>query len=111
MGYAIGAGAQYSMGSNWSLGLDGLYYNLGNRDTVAVANYVTYSDTGAIFPSPQVSSRGEFSGFQLRLTALYQYDGAANEAQVFASTDPNTDVPLTVGMRAGYSIGQTQMTI
>jgi opacity protein-like surface antigen len=110
VGYAVGAGAQYSMGPNWSIGLDGLYYDLGNRDNVAVANFVTYvRSTGVIVPSPQLSSRGDFSGFQLRLTAEYQYDGGT--ATVFPSTDPNTDVPITVAMRAGFSTGKTQMTL
>jgi opacity protein-like surface antigen len=113
IGYAVGAGVQYAMGPNWSLGLDGLYYDLGDRDNVAVGNFSTYTNTHppVLVPTPQLSSRGDFSGFQLRLTAEYQYDGAISEATVLPSTDPNTDVPITVAMRAGYSTGKTQMTL
>ena len=111
-GLCVGAGVQYAMGPNWSIGLDGLYFDLGNRDNVAVANYTVVNPaTRRHLPSPQLSSRGDFSGFQLRLTAAYQYDGGASTASLFPSTDPNTEVPITLGMRAGYSTGQSQMTL
>ncbi len=112
VGYTIGAGFQYAMGPSWSLGLDGLYYDLGSRDGVATANFITYAlPSGAIVPSPQLSYHSDFSGFQLRLTALYQFDGETADAGVFPSSDPNTDVPIAVGIRAGYSTGKTQMTL
>jgi opacity protein-like surface antigen len=110
VGYTVGGGVQYAFAPNMSVGLDGLYYNLGSRDTVATANFLTYGGPNVTLPSPQFSSKSEFSGFQLRLTAMYQYDGASTQA--FApTTDPNTEVPITVGMRAGYSVGQTQSNV
>jgi len=111
VGYVVGAGVQYAMGPDWSVGLEGLAYDLGNRDTVAVANFVTYDNLGNILPSPQLDTKADFSGFQLRLTATYTFDGRATEPSYEPSADPNTEVPITVGMRSGVSIGQSQMTL
>jgi opacity protein-like surface antigen len=110
-GYVLGAGVQYAIGPNWSLGLEGLDYSLGDRDTVAVANFTTYNIFGQVVPSPQLDTKADFSGFQLRLTANYTFDGQVHEPTYEPSADPNTEVPITVGMREGVSIGQSQMTL
>ncbi len=117
VGYTVGAGAQYALSSQYSIGLEGLYYNLGSQDNVSVANFYTFSSLpsgGELrWPfSPQVVSKTNFSGFQLRLTGVYEFDGGGDAVKVGGmSTDPNTDVPVEFGMRAGASFGQTQTSL
>jgi opacity protein-like surface antigen len=114
VGYVLGAGVQYAMGPNWSLGLEGLAYSLGNRGNVAVANFDTFVTSGGVTylaPSPQLDTKSDFSGFQLRLTANYTFDGQVHEPVYSPSADPNTEVPITVGMREGISLGQSQLVL
>ena len=113
IGYAYGAGVQYALGPHYSIGLEGLKYDLGSQDVVSTANFYSYNvNSGQIYSySPQVVSKANFSGFQLRLTAIYEFDANENKSAYSASNDPATDVPITVGMRAGASFGSSRMTL
>lgn len=116
IGYVYGGGVQYALTPQYSIGLEALKYDLGSQDAVSTANFFTYvqQKSGAITVlsnSPEVVSKANFSGFQLRLTAIYEFDANASKSAYSASSDPAADVPITVGMRAGTSFGSTRMSL
>ncbi len=112
VGYVIGAGAQYAFAPDWSIGLEALYYNLGAQDTVGWGNYVAANlYTGDGIEGPELDEKSNLSGFELRLSAIYELGDAASAPHLQPSSDPNTDMPFTIGMRAGVSSGRGQMTL
>jgi opacity protein-like surface antigen len=116
VGYVYGAGVQYAVGPNWSLGAEALAYDLGSKDSVSIANFNTYANipgvgTVKLPESIQTVNKTEFKGFELRLTASYEFDGQVHEPTYEPSADPNSEVPITVGIRSGLSMGQSQLTL
>ncbi len=107
-GYIYGAGVQYAIGPNWSIGAEALKYDLGSKDTAAIADFVVNQGLNS---SPSYDTRANFSGYQLRLSAVYEFDGGAGDARIVPSADPGADIPVVVGMRAAYSVGQSRMTL
>lgn len=106
VGYAVGGGVEYALDSQWSIGLQGLYYDLGKSTVVGTPN--------AIFPagetSPETNSTADFKGFTLRLTANYEFGGDDNPAVIVPDPSP-PQIQVEVGARAGMSVSQNRMNL
>jgi len=67
VGWAAGAGLDYRLGSNWTVGLEYLYFDLGSVDTTATRTLGIYNST--------FTSTSKFSGSIARLNLNYKFNG------------------------------------
>jgi opacity protein-like surface antigen/outer membrane protease len=107
VGWAAGAGAEYALDSNWSVGVDLLYYNLGDIHNVGAADFVFIGGPG----TPKSNSTFEFSGYTLRLGLDYSFDGSNDSPAAKFSRDPVADFVGTFGVRAGLSTSSAQLKL
>ena len=105
VGYTVGGGVEYALDSQWSIGLQGLYYDLGKSTVVGTPNGIFPADE----TSPETNSTADFKGFALRLTANYEFGGDSPAVIVPDPSPPQ--IQVTVGARAGMSISQNRMNL
>jgi outer membrane immunogenic protein len=105
VGYAVGGGVEYAIDSQWSIGLQGLYYDLGKSTVVGAPNVLFPADE----ISPETNSTADFKGFTLRLTANYEFGGESAPV-IFPNSSP-PEIAATVGARAGMSVSQNRMSL
>lgn len=105
VGFAVGGGVEYALDSQWSIGLQGLYYDLGKTTSVGIPNVVYPSDE----ISPETDSTADFKGFTLRLTANYQF-GGESAPTVFPGASP-PEVKSEFGARAGMATTRARMSL
>jgi outer membrane immunogenic protein len=69
IGWAAGAGVEYKVASNWSVGLEYLYFNLGTDAVTAVP----VVNTLGVLPTTSFSASQKFGGNILRALVNYRY--------------------------------------
>lgn len=108
VGFAAGGGVEYALGPQWSLGLEGLYYNLGPAHVASLPQF----GIPAGFASPETDSTFAFSGYTLRLSLNYEFDSTSTEASARpSSSDPTSEIATTVGVRAGMSTSRVKTSL
>lgn len=108
VGWAGGGGVEYALGPQWSVALEGLYYDLGKAHAVGFRNAPlpgggSQAETNASF---------EFKGYSLRLGVNYLIDdGASVASAASAPQDPAGAYVVTTGVRAAMSTGSAKLNL
>ena len=110
VGGVVGAGVDYAAAPNWIVGVEGLAYKLNSINTAGTANFYFDDANGKPLRTPQFGAKAGISGFQLRLNAIYEFDGDTGVARSTPVDDPNVNIPIEVGLREGVSTGRTRLS-
>jgi opacity protein-like surface antigen len=106
VGWAAGGGAEYALDTNWSIGADFLYYNLGNIHNVGTADFVVL---GA--GTPKSNSTFGLNGYVMRLGLNYSFDGPNDSSAARMSQGATSDIVGTLGVRAGMATSNAQLKL
>jgi opacity protein-like surface antigen len=107
IGWTAGGGVEYALDSQWSIGGEFLYYDLGDTYDVGTSHFLPPPG----FSTPKSDSTFAFKGYALRLGLNYEFDGSSDASAQAPSQDSAADIVSTFGVRAGMATSNSQMKL